>query len=45
MIERLRIMHDLVRDQNFKTISKEEIKSDLSDTLKKLDQDFNNLLQ
>jgi hypothetical protein len=45
MIERLRIMHDLARDKNFKDIAKEEILVDLEDTLKKLKQDIHSLLQ
>lgn len=44
-IERLRIMHDLAKDQNFGVISKEEIKSDLDESLKKLKEDFEKLLQ
>lgn len=38
-------MHDLAKDQNFKVISKEEIKSDLTETIKKLEEDFKALLQ
>ncbi len=45
MIERLRIMHELVRDGNFSTISKDEIQSDLEATLVKLREDFELLLQ
>jgi hypothetical protein len=45
MLERLRIMHDLMKDQNFAVISKEEMKSDLTETLKKLEEDFKSLLQ
>lgn len=45
MIERLRIMHDLARDKNFKDIAKEEILVDLEDTLRKLKQDIHLLLQ
>lgn len=45
MLERLRIMHDLMKDQNFEVISKEEMKNDLSETLKKLEEDFKALLQ
>ncbi len=45
MIERLRIMHDLVKDENYTSISKEEITQDLAETLKKLEEDFKNLLQ
>lgn len=45
MIERLRIMHDLAKDQNFSVITKDEIKSDLDETLKKLEQEFKSLIQ
>ena len=45
MIERLRIMHDLVKDQNFREISRAEIVSDLDETLKKLALDFEAFLQ
>ena len=45
MLERLRIMHDLIKDQNFEAISKEEMKSDLDETLKKLEKDFKDFLQ
>lgn len=43
-LERLRIMHDLARDQNFSMIPKDEISSDLSDTIKKLEKDLKDLL-
>lgn len=45
VLERLRIMHDLAKDQNFSVISKEEIKSDLEEALKQLEADFKALLQ
>lgn len=45
MIERLRIMHDLSLGQNFSEISKEELKSDLKETLEKLSLDFEKLIQ
>ncbi len=45
LIERLRIMHDLAKDQNFSAISKDEIKSDLDETLKELEAKFKSLLQ
>jgi len=45
ILERLRIMHDLAKDQNFSVISKEEIKSDLEEALKQLEADFKKLLQ
>lgn len=44
MIERLRIMHDLIKKQNFDAISKEELTSDLEETLKKLKEDFDLML-
>ncbi len=45
MLERLRIMHDLARDQNFSVISKAEVKEDLQSTLDKLKKDLETLLQ
>lgn len=45
MLERLRIMHDLAHDQNFSVIKKEELLSDLDDTLKKLESDMKALIQ
>jgi len=45
MIERLRIMHDLVKDENYTSISKEEITQDLAEALKKLEEDFKAFLQ
>lgn len=44
-LERLRIMHDLVKGEKYETISKEEIISDLKETLEKLKTDFDRLLQ
>ena len=44
MIERLRIMHDLIKRKNYDTISREEIEVDLDVTLKKLKEDFELLL-
>jgi hypothetical protein len=38
-------MHDLAKDQNFSAISKDEIKSDLDETLKELEAKFKSLLQ
>ena len=38
-------MHDLVKDENYAAISKEEITQDLDETLKKLEADFKALLQ
>jgi hypothetical protein len=45
MIERLRIMHDLAKDQNFSVISKEEIKADLEETLTNIKKDLLDLIQ
>jgi hypothetical protein len=45
MLERLRIMHDLVKDQNYKMISKEELEIDLKEALKQLEQNFQQFLQ
>jgi carotenoid cleavage dioxygenase-like enzyme len=44
-LERLRIMHDLVKAQKYEMISKEEITVDLKETLEKLQKDFDTLLQ
>lgn len=38
-------MHDLAKDQNFSAISKDEIKSDLDETLKKIEKDLLALIQ
>lgn len=45
MLERLRIMHDLAKDQNFTVIKKDEVLSDLDETLKKLEVDLKKLIQ
>jgi hypothetical protein len=45
MLERLRIMHDLAKDQNFSVISKDEIKTDLEETIKILEENLKKLLQ
>jgi hypothetical protein len=45
MLERLRIMHDLAKEQNFSDIPKDEFKKDLQDTLEKLASDFKKLIQ
>jgi hypothetical protein len=45
MLERLRIMHDLAKDQNFAVIKKDEVLSDLDETLKKLEVDLKRLIQ
>lgn len=38
-------MHDLAKDQNFSVISKDELKSDLAEALKHLDERFKELIQ
>lgn len=43
-VERIRIMHDLVKDKNFEMISLEEIQKDFDETLKKLKSDFEKLV-
>ncbi len=43
-IERLRIMHDLIKDRNYAAIPKDELVKDLEDELKKLDENFKKLL-
>lgn len=43
-LERLRIMHDLVKGQNYATIPKAEIEKDLAEELKKLRENFDKLL-
>ncbi len=45
MLERLRIMHDLAKDQNFSAISKEELKQDLKETLEQLQKDFDYIIE
>lgn len=45
VLERLRIMLDLARDQKFDIVSKDELKTDLQEALKKLEKDFQSLLQ
>lgn len=45
ILERLKIMHDLIKDKNFSDISEEEIKNDLKESLKKLETDFEELFQ
>ncbi len=43
-LERLRIMHDLIKSQNFSAIPKDEMITDLSEELKKLEKNFEILL-
>jgi hypothetical protein len=44
-LERLRIMHDLLKEKNFKSIPKDELTQDLKVTLQKLEADFEKLAQ
>ncbi len=43
-LERLRIMHDLIKSQNFAAIPKDEMITDLAEELKKLEKNFEVLL-
>jgi hypothetical protein len=45
LIERLRIMHDIVKDKKFNQISEEEFFQDLDETLKDLKTHFEQLAQ
>lgn len=45
ILERLRIMHDLIRDQNFEHIPKEELMTDLKENLEQLNKNFEKLSQ
>jgi len=45
LIERLRIMHDIVKDKKFNQISEEEFFQDLDETLKDLKSHFEQLAQ
>jgi hypothetical protein len=45
MIERLKIMHDLIKDGNYEVISKNELTLDLKDTLIELEAKFQIMLQ
>ncbi len=45
ILERLRIMHDLIRNNNYEQISKEEILSDLEENLSQLKLKFEKLSQ
>lgn len=45
LLERLRIMHDLARDENYEAIPKEELKNDLKDSLNQLEAAFQRLIQ
>lgn len=45
ILERLRIMHDLLKENNFENIPKEEILSDLEENLNQLKLNFEKLSQ
>jgi hypothetical protein len=45
LLERLRVMNDLLKDQNFKLISRDEIKNDLEETIHLLKEKFEILSQ
>lgn len=45
VLERLRIMHDLIRDKNYEHISEEELMSDLAENLVLLEKLFKTLAQ
>jgi hypothetical protein len=45
LLERLRIMHDLARDENYQHISKNELKADLLESMKELAEKFDLMLQ
>ena len=45
LLERLRIMHDLIRDKKFDDISKEELESDLQESLQELQKNFDQVIQ
>lgn len=45
ILERLRIMHDLLKENNFENIPKEEILSDLEENLTQLKLNFEKLSQ
>lgn len=45
ILERLRIMHDLIKEKNFEHIPKEELLSDLQENLDLLKTNFDKLSQ
>jgi hypothetical protein len=45
LLERFRIMHDLAQEEKFEDISKAEMEQDLVESLKKLEENFKQLLQ
>lgn len=42
-LERLRIMHDLIRSKNYSVIPKDEMMKDLEEEMKKLEANFKTL--
>jgi hypothetical protein len=44
LLDRLKIMHDLILKNNFRNISKEELEEDLKESLKELERQFDLLL-
>ncbi len=44
-IERLRVMHDLAREQDYSVIKKEELLSDLAETVRLLEAKLKDLAQ
>jgi hypothetical protein len=45
LLERLRIMHDLAKNESFAVISKKELQDDLVEALKTLEKKFEEFLQ
>ncbi len=45
ILERLRIMHDLIKDQNYEHIPKDELLNDLNENLDLLKKNFETLAQ
>lgn len=45
ILERLRIMHELIKDKNYSEISKNELMSDLQENLELLKEHFETLAQ
>ena len=43
-LERLRIMHDLIKSHNYSAIPKDEMVTDLAEEIKKLEKNFEILL-
>ena len=45
LLDRLRIMHDLIKREDYESIPKEEMKQDLEETLTKLNALFKEFIQ